>query len=120
LIADQSIFSQITEQTTPQQFELALQSLKALSERLEAQVDLFHFPQAYGSPHSCVRDVFNDAEFRLKNLAIMHQKPEQPAPKQQLISREGAVIDLEEQVETSSEETDLGTDDTASDNGSAR
>ena len=30
---------------------------------------------------------------------------------QQLISREGAVIDLEERAQTSSEETDVGTED---------
>ena len=115
-IADRSIFSQVTEFTTPAQFEAAQQSLLQLCQRLEANVDLFHYPQAYGSPHSCVRDIYTDAAFRLKNLAIMHQKPEQPAASQQLISREGAVIDLEEQVETSSQETDVGKDDSPFDN----
>jgi hypothetical protein len=118
-IADKSIFSKVNEFTTKAQFDLALQNLKALAERLESHVDLFHYPQAYGSPHSCVRDVFNDAEFRLKGLSIMHQKAEVPEPKQQLITREGAVIDLEERVETNREETEFGTDDTSFDNRNA-
>src|ERR671915_1953039 len=90
-IADRSVFSQITEFTTPAQFDLALQNLKALAERLEAQVDLFHYGQAHGTLHSCVRDIYDDAEFRLKNLAIMHQKIQEPPPKQQLITTEGTV-----------------------------
>jgi hypothetical protein len=117
-IADRSVFSQITEFTTPAQFDLALQNLKALAERLEAQVDLFHYGQAHGTLHSCVRDIYDDAEFRLKNLAIMHQKIQEPPPKQQLITTEGTVIDLEDRVQTSSTETDTGTEDDASHGGS--
>ena len=60
-IGDKTIFSQISEFTTPAQFDLALQNLRALAERLEAQIDLFHYPQASGSPHSCVCDLLNDA-----------------------------------------------------------
>jgi hypothetical protein len=112
-IADQSIFSQISEHTTPAQFDLALQNLKALCERLEAQVDLFHYPAAYGQPHSCVRDLYLHAAAHLENLAIMHVPVQPPPPKQQLITREGAVIDLEEHVQTSSEETDMGTEDSS-------
>jgi hypothetical protein len=112
-IADKTIFSQISEFTTPDQFDLALQNLRALCQRLEAQVDLFHYGQAYGTSHSCVIDIYTDAEFRLKNLAIMHQKVEQQPPKQQLITNEGAVIDLEDRVQTSTEETDTGTADSS-------
>jgi hypothetical protein len=108
-IADQSIFAFITNRTTPEQFQTAQQSLLQLCQRLESQMDIFHYPAATGM-HSCVRDIYTDAAFRLKNLEIM-QEPAPPPPTQQLISREGAVIDLEERVETSSEETDVGTDD---------
>jgi hypothetical protein len=112
-IVDKTIFSQISEFTTPDQFDLALQNLRALAKRLEAEIDLFHYPQAYGSPHSCVRDLLNDSEFRLMNLAVMQQKVQPPAPTQQLITSEGAVIDLEDRVQTSGEETDTGTEDSS-------
>jgi hypothetical protein len=92
----------------------AQQNLLALCQRLESQMDMFHYPAATGM-HHCVQDVYADAAFRLENFAIM-QEPLQPAPTQQLISREGAVIDLEERIETSSEETDVGTDDSPFDN----
>jgi hypothetical protein len=108
-IADQSIFAFITNRTTPEQFQTAQQSLLQLCQRLESQMDIFHYPAATGM-HSCVRDIYTDAAFRLKNLEIM-QEPAPPPPTQQLLSREGAVIDLEERVEASSEETDVGTDD---------
>jgi hypothetical protein len=108
-IAEQTIFARITDSTTPDQFMVAQQNLLALCQRLESQMDMFHYPAASGL-HHCVQDIYTEAAFRLENLAIM-QPPAPPAPKQQLLSREGAVIDLEKQVETSTEETNLGTDD---------
>jgi hypothetical protein len=95
---------------------VAQQNLLALCQRLESQMDIFHYP-ASTSMHHCVQDIYTDAAFRLENLAIM-QEPAPPAPKQQLISREGAVIDLEERVQTSRNETDAGSEDDASHGGS--
>jgi hypothetical protein len=118
-IADQSIFSHITDRTTPEQLQAAQQSLRELCARLESQMDWSHYPAAYGTPHSCVRDVYTDAEFRLTNLRIMRQQAPEPA-KQQLITREGIVIDLEERIHTSAEDTYLGTDDNLPDNGNTR
>jgi hypothetical protein len=57
-----------------------------------------------------VRDVYEDARARLENLAIMQPKPHPPSA-QQGITREGIVVDLEERTQTSSQETDLGIDD---------
>lgn len=114
-IAEQTIFARITDRTTPDQFMVAQQNLLALCQRLESQMDIFHYPAAIGL-HHCIQDIYTDAAFRLENLAIM-QEPAPSAPKQQLISSEGAVIDLEEHVKTSNEETYLGTDDTAPTNG---
>jgi hypothetical protein len=107
-IIEQTIFANITNRTTPQQFEAALQSLDELCRRFERQMDWSHYPASHGM-HSCLRDVLTDAEFRLKNLAIMQQAP--PAPSQQLISREGIIIDVEESISTSSVETELGAED---------
>lgn len=116
-IAEQSIFTRITDRTTPEQFEAALQTLDELCQRLERQMDWSHFPASHGM-HSCIRDVYIDAEFRLKNLAIMQQAP--PPPSQQLISREGIVIDVEERFRTSTVETDIGTENTPPDNRNGR
>jgi hypothetical protein len=115
-IIEQTIFARITDRTTPQQFVAAQQSLLELCQRLESQMDWSHFPSSQGR-HSCIRDVYTDAEFRLKHLAIMHQ---QALPPQRLITREGIVIDLEDKIQTSTEETDLGTEDIPPDNRNGR
>jgi hypothetical protein len=115
-IIEQTIFSRITDRTTPQQFEAAQQSLLELCQRFESQMDWSHFPAPHGL-HSCIRDVYTDAKFRLKNLMIMHQQA--PSP-QRLITREGIVIDLEDKIQTSTEETDLGTEDIPPDNWNGR
>jgi hypothetical protein len=116
-IIEQTILARINDRTTPQQYEAALQSLGALCQRFERQMDWSHYPASHGL-HSCVRDVLTDAEFRLKNLSIMHQPP--PPAKQQLITREGIVIDVEEAIQSSIEETDLGTEDTPPDTSNGR
>jgi hypothetical protein len=110
-LADQSIFQKVTDQTTPEQFEAAQYSLLQLCQRLEANMDLFHYASVSGT-HQCVRDVYTEAAYRLKHLAIMQPEPlPEPPPKQQLITLSGVVIDLEEEYRTSREETDLGTED---------
>jgi hypothetical protein len=117
-IIEQTILSQITERTTPAQLEAAKHSLLALCQRLEATVDLFHYPAEQGT-HSCVRDVYTDAIFRLQNISLMRPEPhpEPQAPKQQLLTVEGVVIDLEETIRASGTETYLGMDDTSLDSG---
>ncbi len=107
-IIEQTIFARINDRTTSQQYEAALQSLGELCRRFERQMDWSHYPASHGM-HSCLRDVLTDAEFRLKNLAIMQSAP--PPPPQQLITREGIIIDVEESVSTSSVETELGAED---------
>jgi hypothetical protein len=115
-IIQQTIFSRITDRTTPDQFAASLQSLGELRKQLESQMDWSHYPASQGL-HSCIPEVYTDAEFRLKNLAIMHQQAPQP---QRLISREGIVIDREEAIQSSDKETDLGTDDSPLDNWNGR
>jgi hypothetical protein len=110
-IAEQTIFNKITEHTHPDQFTLAEEILLQLCQRLEAQVDMFHYPAATGD-HWCVRDVYDHAVLALAGLAAMHQQAVPEPPKQQLITKEGIVIDLEEKLQTNRTETHLGTDDT--------
>jgi hypothetical protein len=115
-IIEQTIFARITDRTTPEQFNAALQTLGELCQRMERQLDRSHYPASQGL-HACLRDVYTDAEFRLKNLAIMHQPP---PPNQHIISREGIIIDMEESITTSSVETELGTDNAPPDNRNGR
>ena len=112
-IIEQTIFARINDRTTPQQYEAALQSLGELCQRFERQMDWSHYPVSYGM-HSCIRDVYTDAEFRLKNMAIMHQQAPLPAA-QQVVTVEGVVLDVEERVQTSTVQTGLGAEDSSPD-----
>jgi hypothetical protein len=118
-IAEQTIFSKITEHTRPDQFTSAEEILRQLCQRLEAQVDMFHYPAATGD-HWCVQDVYDHAVMALAGLAAMHQQAVPVPPRQQLITREGIVIDLEEKIQTNRAETHLGTDDTQPGNRNTR
>jgi hypothetical protein len=42
-------------------------------------------------------------------LAVLQPAPQAPAPKQQLLTIEGVVVEIEEHFRTSATETDLGT-----------
>jgi hypothetical protein len=117
-IIEQTIFARINDRTTPQQYKAALQSLEELCQRMERQMDWSHYPASQGM-HSCIRDVLTDAEFRLKNLSIMHQQAPLPAS-QQVVTVEGVVIDVEERFRTSRAETDIGTEYTPPDNRNGR
>jgi hypothetical protein len=66
--------------------------------------------------------VYLDAAARLTTLAAMWPAPppEQPAAPKQLLTVEGVVIELEETIRTSREETYLGTDDPQADTGQTR
>jgi hypothetical protein len=97
--AEQTIFNKITPATTAEQYAAAEEILRQLRDRLEAQVDMFHYPAASGD-HWCVRDVSDHAVLALKGLSAMHQQEVAPPPRQQLISREGIVIDLEDKIQT--------------------
>jgi hypothetical protein len=108
-LSEETTFAKITPETTPEQFAAAQQALLRLCERFEAQLDLFHYAAIRGS-HQCIRDVYEDARARLENLAIMQPQPKPPAA-QRGITREGIVVDLAEQAQSSEKETDLGSDD---------
>jgi hypothetical protein len=113
-IFETSILTRITDQTTPEQFRAAQHSLLLLYQRLEGQKGWAHYSSPQGR-HTCVREAYTEAVYKLKNLAIMQPEIVPPAAKQQVITVEGVVIDLEEEYRTSREETDLGTEDTPPD-----
>jgi hypothetical protein len=117
--ARDSIFSQLTAVTTPEQFQAAQESLLLLREELEQDMPAMHYG-AQVDTRRCVGDLYKEASARLRSLAVLHPVPQPPAPGQQLITREGIVIDLEEKIQTSTQETDLGTGDTPPDRRNTR
>jgi hypothetical protein len=105
----EAIFQQLTKTAPPEQFQAAQESLLRLRDELVQDMPAMHYGSLVGT-HRCVNHLFKEARARLRGLEIMQlPPPPPPAPKQQLITREGVVIALEEKLQTSSEETDLGT-----------
>jgi hypothetical protein len=105
-----TIFRQLTTKTTPEQFQAALESLTQLRDELVQSLYPMHYGSLVGR-HRCVGYLYREAVARLRSLEIMQPVPKPPPPpKQQLISREGIVRDVEEKIHTSTEETDFGTD----------
>jgi hypothetical protein len=103
-IIQSSIFAKITDQTTAAQFAEAEQSLFALCERLERQVDFTHYPALTGM-YACVRDVYTLASSLLANLRMMQpEPPPPPAPAPPTPSSPS----LEDVVEQFEEEMFLG------------
>jgi hypothetical protein len=120
-IVEQSMLSRITETTTAEQFQLMQQSLILLCVELEQQADWRHYQAAGTLRHCCVRDIYTQAAFILKNLSLTQPAPPAPPPpQQQLTTREGIIIDVEESVSTSSVETELGAEDAPPNNRNGR
>jgi hypothetical protein len=106
--AKDAIFSKLTKDTTPEQFQAALESLTLLREELERDMPAMHYGALIGT-HRCVNDVYREAVARLRCLAVLTPPPKPPVPTQQVITVAGVVVDIEEHFRTSAKETDLGT-----------
>ncbi|HZA21107.1 MAG TPA: hypothetical protein VFA32_00605 [Dehalococcoidia bacterium] len=106
----EAIFQQVTKETTAAQWQAALERLELLRDELVQSLYPMHYGSLVGR-HRCIDHVFREAVARLRALQIMQPVPKPPPPpKQQLITREGVVRDLAEKIQTSTEQTDLGTD----------
>ena len=106
----EAIFQQVTKETTAAQWQAALERLELLRDELVQSLYPMHYGSLVGR-HRCIDHVFREAVARLRSLEIMQPVPKPPPPpKQQLITREGIVLDLEEKIQTSTDQTDLGTD----------
>jgi hypothetical protein len=111
-IVEQSMLSRITETTTAEQFQALQQSLILLCMELEQQADWRHYQAAGFLSHCCVRDIYAQAAFTLKNLSLLQPAP--PAPPPPLPPREtpkDVVRDLADTIQPDPEATTLGTDD---------
>jgi hypothetical protein len=119
-IVRETIFQQVTKETTVEQWQAAQESLTRLRDELQQAIYPMHYGSLVGS-HRCLDHVFREAVARLRALEIMQPVPQPPPPpSQQVITREGIVIDLEDKIQTNRAETHLGTDDTQPDNRNTR
>jgi hypothetical protein len=116
----ETIFQQLTKDTTPEQWQAALEHLVRLRDELQQAIYPMHYGSLVGR-HRCLDHVFREAVARLRALEIMQPAPQPPPPpSQQVITRDGIVIDLEDKIQTNRAETHLGTDDTQPDNRNPR
>jgi hypothetical protein len=103
------IFQQLTTQTTPEQWQAAQESLVRLRNELQQAIYPMHYGSLVGS-HRCLDHLYREAVARLRGLEIMQPVPQPPPPRHQVITPEGIVRDLEEKIQSSTQETDLGSD----------
>jgi uncharacterized protein (DUF2267 family) len=79
LFSDQTI-GKISDQTSTEQIQAARYVLTALYETLARRLDFTHYVGLSGQiDHTCLRDVFVDADAKLKMLLELHPAP---APRQ--------------------------------------
>jgi hypothetical protein len=66
--AQDTIFSKLTDATTPMQYEQAQSSLLQLKQELEKDMPPIHYAAQFGT-HICLPDLFLEATIRLKNYS---------------------------------------------------
>jgi hypothetical protein len=114
--AQDSIFSQLTDETTPAQFEAAQANLLLMKEELEKDMPAMHYASQFGT-HLCVGVLFKEASLRLKNLALLQPEPLPPEIGPKPLSPEDIVNNLENDLPTDPQDTFLGDEKEAEDNG---
>ena len=75
------LFSQVTDRTSPAQFNAAQQTLLERKQELETELKTrgrFHYASAAGSLHRCVAQAYEDAKARLRLLSELQQPPTEP------------------------------------------
>jgi hypothetical protein len=104
--AQDTIFSQLSDDTTPEQFEKAQANLLLMKQELEKDMPLMHYAAQFGS-HLCVAVLYKEAALRLRNLALLQPMPPQVTGPQPL-SPEDIVNNLVNDLPPDPEETFLG------------
>ena len=114
--AQDSIFSQLTDDTTPAQFEQAQTFLLLMKEELEKDMPRLHYA-SHLDTHVCVELLYKEALLRLKNLQILHPEPLPLETRPQPLSPEDIVNNLENDLPVDPDETYLGDEKETEDNG---
>jgi hypothetical protein len=105
--AQDSIFSQLTDETTPGQYEQAQANLLLMKQELEKDMPPLHYVSHIGT-HVCVGVLYKEASLRLRNLAVLRPEPLSPVLSPQPLSPEDIVNNLENDLPVDPEETYLG------------
>jgi hypothetical protein len=105
--AEDTIFNQLTDDTTPAQYEQALANLRLMKETFEQDMPVMHYASHIGTL-VCVEVLYKEAVLRLKNLMLLRPEPlpleTGPTP----LSPEDIVNNLENDLPVDPEETYLG------------
>jgi hypothetical protein len=99
--AKDSLFSQLSDATTPEQFEEAQATLLKLRQDVEQDMPPIHYAAQFGT-HICVDTLYKEASLRLLNFALLQpaQQPEPapPAPRQAPLTYEDILNMLEKLI----------------------
>ena len=105
--AQDTIFSQLTDDTTQQQFEQAQAYLLLMKKELEKDMPPMHYASQLGT-HLCLELLYKEAILRLKNLTLLQPEPLPPVTGPQPLSPEDIVNNLENDLPIDPDETYLG------------
>ena len=117
--AQDSIFSQLSDDTTPAQFEQAQTFLRLMKEELEKDMPRLHYA-SHLDTHVCVGMLYKEAILRLKNLQVLHPEPLPLETGPKPLSPEDIVNNLENDLPTNPQDTLLGDEKEIDNNGGNR
>jgi hypothetical protein len=113
----ESVFAQINEATTPSVFAQLQTNLLELRQQLLQDMPPIHYAAQFGT-HICLEDLYEEAKFRLLNLALLYQEEQPTAPEPEPLDPEEVFKNLGNDVDPESDDTYLGTDPDSETNGS--
>jgi hypothetical protein len=105
-----SLFRQLTTESTNEQFQAALESITQLRDELVQDIYPMHYGSLVGR-HRCVDHLYREAVARLRSLEIMEPVPVPPPPPPPRETPKDVVRDLRDAIQPNPEATTLGTDD---------
>jgi hypothetical protein len=77
-MATEDILAHLTDTTTPEQYQVALDALLVLKDELTGQIDAFHRSPLYGR-HRCLDQEYSALRLKLLNASLLKSVP-RPAP----------------------------------------
>jgi hypothetical protein len=105
--ARDTIFRQLTRDTTPEQFQAAQEHLQQLRDELVEQLYPMHYGSLVGR-HRCIDQLFTEGRARLRSLETLQPLPAPPPPRE---TPADVVRDLHDAIQPNPQATSLGTDD---------
>jgi hypothetical protein len=79
-MATEDILAHLTDTTTPEQYQVALDALLVLKDELTGQIDAFHRSPLYGR-HRCLENEYFSLRLQIQNAMVLKPVPQpEPAP----------------------------------------